>query len=131
MRCTRCATLMVFIALVILALGFFGSADAQTVVAIDIQRATLLWDWTQGTGGAATEFRAKCGQVSGTYTKVTILANPAARSMPVKDAILGSGNWFCAVSAANRYGESGLSNEVPFDAGDIPSNPSNVRVGAP
>lgn len=129
MRSSHCLPVMIFAALLV-ALGFSGSAEAQTILTVDLNKAQLQWDWTQGTGGAVDEFRMYCGPQAGQYTKTTVLTNPAARTLAVKDAITGSGNWFCAVSAANRYGESVKSNEVPFDAGAIPSSPTNNRVTA-
>lgn len=104
--------------------------EAQTVIAVDLNKAKLSWDWTQGAGGMVEEFRVKCGNTSGNYTRVTSLANPAAREVAVRDAIAGSGNWFCVVTAANQFGESGVSNEVPFVAGAAPSSPTNTRVTA-
>ena len=109
---------------------FAASARAQTVVSVDIRKAKLHWDWTRGTGGTADEFRVKCGNTGGNYSKITILADPAAREIPLQQAITGSGNWFCVVTAANQYGESGPSNEIPFSAGDIPSGPTNLTVQA-
>lgn len=97
-----------------------GQAMAQ-VISVDINRAKLSWTWTQGTGGLASEFRVKCGQTTGVYTRTTIVAYPATIAN-VKDVITGNGNWFCAVTAANSFGESGLSNEVPFVAGAAPSS---------
>jgi len=89
-----------------------------------------MWNFTQGTGGAATEFRMKCGNTSNTYTKITVIANAAAREMNVKDAISGNATWFCAVFAANQYGESGPSNEVNFVAGVTPSSPTSLVIQA-
>lgn len=107
-----------------------GSVSAQTTIAVDIAKAKLAWDWTQGTGGVPTEFRVKCGAASGVYTKITTIADPAARSANIRDVITGSGNWFCAVSAANQFGESANSNEVFFAAGAAPLAPTNARVSA-
>lgn len=117
--------IIVFAALIIASI-----AEAQTTISVDINKAKLAWDWTQGSGGTPTEFRVKCGTATGNYTKVTTIADPAARQANVKDVITGSGNWFCAVSAANSFGESGNSNEVPFAAGAAPLAPTNARVTA-
>ena len=103
-------------------------AWAQTTLAVDINRAMLSWEWTQGVGGAVSEFRVKCGTATGSYSKVTILADPAARTMPVKNAIAGAGKWFCVATAANPFGESGPTNEVTFDAGVVPVSPANLSV---
>ena len=105
-------------------------AMAQSV-SVDINRATLAWTWTPGAGsGTPTQFLVKCGQVSGQYSRVSTLADPNARSVPVKNVIGGQGNWFCAVSAANTFGESGLSNEVPFVAGAAPSGSLVLSITA-
>jgi hypothetical protein len=103
-----------------------GTVWAQT--GVDLDRAQFSWDWTQGTGGAATEFRIKCGPAVGSYPNVTVVANPAARSFPVKSAIGGAGVYHCILTAANQYGESAPSGEVFFAAGVTPSTPSNFRV---
>ena len=105
-----------------------GPIQAQTVISVDITKANLSWSWTQGTGGTIAEFRVKCGNVAGTYTKTTILADPAIRSVAVATAITGPGNWFCVVSAANQFGESGNSNEVNFAAGNVPVAPSGLQI---
>lgn len=110
-------------------LGLAASTDAQTIVSVNINKAKLVWDWTQGTGGTADEFRVKCGQTSGTYTKITSVA-PTLRELAVSTAIAGNGNWFCVVTAANSFDESGPSSEVPFVAGVGPSSPSNLRLQA-
>mgnify|MGYP001574108225 CR=1 FL=1 len=105
-----------------------GPIQAQTVISVDITTAKLSWAWTQGTGGAVVEFRVKCGNVAGTYTKTTILADPSVRSVGVATTITGPGNWFCVVSAANQFGESGNSNEVNFAAGNAPVAPSGLQI---
>lgn len=107
---------------------FTSPAWAQTTLAVDINRAMLSWEWTPSTGGAVSEFRVKCGTVTGSYSKITILADQAARTMPVKNAIAGAGKWFCVATAANSFGESGPTNEVTFDAGVVPVSPANLSV---
>lgn len=114
----------------ILIAGLADHVWAQTVISVDITKATLAWTWTQGTGGAVAEFRVKCGPTSAAYTKTTALADPAARSVAVSAAIAGPGNWFCVVTAANQFGESGPSNEVPFAAGNAPAAPSGLQITA-
>ena len=121
--------------LVLLLLLFATAAQAQTTVVVDLNRALLQWNWTKGTNpgvddGDVAEFVIKCGNAPLVYNKETVLANPAARSIAVKDAIRGSGDWFCIVTARNQFGESGASNEVPFAAGVKPSSPSNLSVAA-
>lgn len=84
--------------------------------------AKLNWNWSQGTGGAATEFRTKCGvSAGGPYSFITALplsGFPAGPSYSVQiNKILASpGVYFCVVTAAivSPQGEleSGPSNEV-------------------
>ncbi len=96
-------------------------------VAVNIDKAALYWTW-DGTTDFPTEFRCKCGNSPGNYTKITVIADPAARQCPVKTAIGSSGDWFCVVTAANLYGESGPTNEVFFSAGSPPINPKNAGI---
>jgi len=121
--------------LLALCLGFFltGAAQAQTVLSLDINKAVLTWDWSRGTepgvnDGDVAEFRMKCGAATGTYTKVTVWDLTKPRRMPVKEAIDGSGTWFCAAFAANEFGESGPSNEVNFRAGTVPNAPTGTVI---
>jgi hypothetical protein len=116
--------------LVVLVLGVVTAAGAQSV-SVDINRAQLNWTWAPAAGsGAPTQFLMKCGQVSGQYSRVSTIADPTVRSIAVKTVIGGQGNWFCAVSAANSFGESGLSNEVPFVAGAAPSGSAVLSIVA-
>jgi hypothetical protein len=122
---------LLIIALILLAAAA-SSADAQTTISVDINRAKLVWQWSQGAppvDGIPTEFLMKCGQSSGNYNRVTPVIFPLTE-LAVRTAIGGTGRWFCAVSASNPFGESGLSNEVFFDAGAVPLSPSNLAVQA-
>lgn len=112
------------------ALGLASPAWGQTVIAVDITKAKLRWTH----GGATTDapldgFRMYCGKTSGGSDKVTDLP-PTVREFAIRDAITGSGAWFCRVTAFNQYGESGASNEVPFSAGAVPSTPLTLEVVA-
>ena len=121
---------MKFLLTLVVLFLFVGVAQAQTSIAVDLNKATLEWQHTVAPDtGVPDGFNMKCGNVSGQYTKITTVG-PTARSMPVKDAITGSGNWFCAVSAYNQFGESALSNEVPFAAGAKPFAPSGLQIRA-
>lgn len=95
--------------------------------AVDLNTAKFQWDWTQGTGGAATEFRIKCGPTAGNYPTV-VPVPPTIRQYPINQVIGGSGTYFCVITAANQVGESAPSGEVFFAAGVTPSIPSNLRV---
>lgn len=104
------------------------TAQAQTVQ-VDINRAKLSWNWSPNVGSdPPTEFRMKCGGVSGIYTKITVVVGATVREMAVKDAISGAGNWFCVVTAANTFGESGGSNEIPFVAGAAPAGKITLQM---
>ena len=122
---TRCAVALLA-ASVLLPVG----VSAQAVISVDITKARLSWTWTQGTGGAVSEFRVKCGATAGSYTGTTVLTDPTARSVPVQQVVSGPGNYFCVVTAANQFGESGSSNEVPFAAGNAPAAPSGLQITA-
>src|SRR5262245_7322527 len=108
-------------------------ADAQvTSLIVDIDKAVLSWNWSQGTGGMAESFDVKCGTTSKVYSQITNLASPSARSIPVRQAITGSGLWYCTVEAVNKYGRSGDAPEAtPFDAGAKPSTPDKVMIQVP
>ena len=111
------------------ALALATAAEAQTVQ-VDINRATLFWTWTPDTtSGAVDEFRTKCGNQTGTYTRITSVG-PTLRELAVKSAITGPGNWFCVVTAANAVGESGPSNEVPFVAAASPAGKIGASIKA-
>ena len=100
--------------LLIIIIGLPAVVDAQSY---DLNKARLTWNWIQGappSDGTVSEFRVKCGQSSKVYNKLTVIADPAARSVAVRQVIQGSGNWYCVIHAANVAGESGPSNEVFF-----------------
>ena len=105
-------------------------APAQQSVSVDITKATLSWTWTQNGGSAVTEFHAKCGAATGVYSKTTILSDPATRAHPIQDLIAGPGEWFCVVTAANAFGESGPSNEIHFFAGSRPDGALTLQLAA-
>lgn len=119
---------------VLLALGLGSPALAQTVT-LDLNRAVLAWDWTKGTTpnlntGDVERFDVKCGRQSGVYSSTSPVNDPLARSVKISQVLNGQGQWFCVLSAVNRYGASGHSNEVSFDVGAAPASPANVRVQA-
>ena len=76
------------------------------------------------------EFRVRCGSSTGSYDLVVAVPNPEARSVAVSAVITVVGKYFCIVSAANQFGDSPSSNEVSFEAGAIPINPSGFAVQA-
>lgn len=130
-----CATEKSFVkgfasALIFAALFALGAsiANAQTSVAVDINKELLVWDWNIGTGGAVGSFTMKCGADINTMTTLTPIADPTTRAIPVKSVITGVGSWTCAVTASNQFGESPPSNAVSFFAGTIPVAPVNLRL---
>jgi len=57
-------------------------ASAQTAVAVDLNKATLVWTWVKASGGDANEFRIKCGAASGVYTGPRLVVPVAAGRCP-------------------------------------------------
>lgn len=112
-------------------LGLTSPILAQTVT-VDLDRASLAWDWAKvtPTDSDVESFVTRCGRTAGTFSSTTPISDPAVRSVPIRSIVNGSGRWFCVVAAVNRYGVSGNSNEVSFDAGAAPAVPANVRVQA-
>lgn len=109
-------------------------AHAQTVT-VDLNKASLAWDWTKATPpatntGDVERFDAKCGRLSGVYSSTTPINDPAARSVKIASIVNNTGQWFCVIVAVNRYAPSGPSNEVSFDAGAAPADPKNNRLQA-
>ena len=107
-----------------------ASAFAQQSIAVDIDKAALVWTWAQGSGGVATEFHIKCGTVSGTYTKTTVVTPITTKTLAIKTAITGVGQWYCVATAANEFGESGATAEVGFRAGAVPVAPGTLVIQA-
>lgn len=109
-------------------------AFGQTIIAVDINRASFAWDWSKGAGGDVSKFNIKCGPTTGSYTLpvfvVTVTGAPATYTgnVPVKSVVTAPGRYFCVVTAANAFGESAASNELPFDAGVGPAGASNLRL---
>lgn len=125
----RCGCLMLF---VVVALSLLSVAHAQTVT-VDLNKASLAWDWTKGAppnDGDPTGFVARCGRQTTVYSANTPINDPISRQAPIRSIVSGQGVWFCTVAATNRYGTSGNSNEVSFDAGAVPADPSRTRVQA-
>jgi len=94
---------------------------------VSIEKARLSWNWTQGTGGPASEFRFECGSVSGVYT-IFYTAPAQPLNAAVKDVVGSPGKYFCVVKAANAGGKSDPSNEVFFEAVGLPIAPGDLDV---
>lgn len=76
--------------------------------------SALSWTWEQGTGDPADEFRLKCGESPGNYTRTIALAS-GLRSTLIPGELLTGGTWYCVLVASNTAGESGPTNEVVFE----------------
>lgn len=91
----------------------------------------LTWNWSQGTGGAATSFNVKRGTVSG--GPYATLSSPSIATLTYTDTsatgnILIEGQKYCyVVTAVGAGGESTNSNEfcgtIPFS---VPSAPTGL-----
>lgn len=86
------------------------------IVVMFLAVVTLTWDASPG----ATGYKMYCGSASGIYSTPVDVGNTLEHliSMP--------GNYYCAATAYDSFGESGFSNElffiVPLDA------PTNLRL---
>lgn len=105
-------------------------AQTPTVILVDFTKAVLAWDWEKGNGGNVELFLVKCGNVSGNYTLVVSVPS-TSRQVNVSAVIPTVGEYFCVVTAKNKFGESGPSNEIHFEAGLAPVGPANLRMLIP
>lgn len=103
---------------------------AQTAIIVDIEKARLTWEWSQGTGGMADDFLLTCTSAAQPTPTTTPITGPATRSVPVKTVITGLGTWTCSVQARNAAGISPASNAVQFIAGTLPFSPTNLILEA-
>jgi hypothetical protein len=114
-------TIVLVIVFVLVAAG----AEAQQII-VDWDKAVLTWTWTENAGSVTNGWRMKCGVAQNNYTVITDVADPAARSMTVKQATGGGtyGTWFCIVVPYNNIspkpGEGKPSNVVSFQGGQTP-----------
>jgi hypothetical protein len=107
------------------------TVSAQTTLAVDITKASLVWTWTKGTqagvnDGVPTEWWFYCGTTAGAPNVAPVKlpyvtpTSGTSYSQPVKPLIAGSGTWFCSLVASNQFGQSARTNEVSFTAGTLP-----------
>lgn len=107
-------------------LASVGFAHAQALN-VDINSRSFVWTASivDATHPAPTSYNVKCGVATKVYT-IIVPVTPVAPALtppttvPVK-AILTPGMWFCAVTAANQFGESPPSNELTLNAGYAPA----------
>jgi len=102
--------------------------SAVQINKVSIETARLSWNWIQGAGASASEFRVKCGSVSGVYMPPFYTAPAQPLNVAIKDAVGSPGKYFCVVTAANSNGESDPSNEVVFEAVGLPTAPGNLTI---
>ena len=113
----------------IIGLVSFGSLKLIDAIAAGANRQTSTLAWTAGVGGGVVEkFLVKCGTSSKNYTTPYKEVLPPNTRVKLSDVLASGGTYFCAVSAANSFGESVNSNEVNFTVGDPPANPANLTV---
>lgn len=106
-------------------------AQVASSVAVDIETAVLAWDWAKGTGGDVVEFHVTCGPPAQPPSILHVVADPLARSVPLKTVVQATGDYECVVMAVNPFGESAPSNQVVFSAGTLPAPPTNLRIVSP
>lgn len=127
MRCTRCFILMIFVALVLAALGFFGLADAATLTWTDQSNNELGFEIERAT--------APCSPAPTSFTKI---GEVAANVVSYADATPEPGNRYCyrlkawnVPFAGDPRQYSGYSNlaefAFPFPA---PAAPGQLGVTA-
>lgn len=105
----------------VLVLGINSVVKAQNVVMVDITKAALVWDWSQGSGGMVEEFKITCG------SKVTAVG-PTVRTVVLSTALPGVGQYGCSIVAHNQFGDSPSASWVSFEAGTVPVVPVNLQI---
>ena len=84
-----------------------AGAWSQPTVQVPFQTAKFVWDWVQGSGGMVEEFEITCGTLKKT------IADPAGRSILVKDLVPGPGVYICSIVAKNRFGLAAAATSFP------------------
>lgn len=116
---------------VISMLMFASSVWAQvpTSVLVDFAQAKFRWTWVKEVGKGDVEwFTIKCGVSSGNYTITSSVNCPTCRDALVSSVVGVPGKYFCIITASNRFGESGPSSEVSFEAGSAPNGVVDVII---
>jgi len=109
-------------------LFFAGAAQAQTTIAVDINRAVFTWQPSVG-GSPVTDYVVQCGPSTGVYQSGVTVPAPQT-TFSVASVVPSPGTYFCVVVARNQFGMSGPSNEVTFQAGSPPGPPSGLTIRA-
>lgn len=99
-------------------LGLYALSWGQpTTLTADIAKASLQWQWTQGTEGPVEKWQIRCNSPQAiTQVQVELVA-PTARSIPIPQIITAVGTWTCTIAAVNVAGPSSASPAVTFTAG--------------
>ncbi len=84
---------------------------------VDLNHASLSWDWTPGSGGEVRKFLVRCVTLDGRSLTLHPL-EASARTVPLKQVIGGPGRYRCVVTAESLAGELRATNEVRFRAVD-------------
>ena len=120
----------VLILVALLLMPIAASAQAAPVK-IPFTRGIFTWGHVIAAGsGTPSEFRVKCGVATGAYTITKVFLGADVRRVALNQVIPAPGTYFCAVSAANAFGESPMSAEVNFEAGQIPGAITDLTIGA-
>ncbi|MGH7775197.1 MAG: hypothetical protein ACREQA_23470 [Candidatus Binatia bacterium] len=102
------------VVLALVSLYAFACRQLDTVVK-DLDKGKLTWQWqSQGKDDQASEFRIRCGTVSGKYDLPIVRVPFPNLEVPIKQVATKPGRYFCVVTAANEFGESSPSNEISF-----------------
>ncbi len=87
--------------------------EAQLFVCRDITTCRLVWN-APTSGGTPRTYHVKCRVESGTYNLPVVDVAVPRTELKVGKVVSSPGTYYCAVTASNRAGESGPSNEVSF-----------------
>lgn len=101
-------------------------SQAQTVIAVPFNSATLAWTVppTDATHSAPTAHDITCGAV------VVTVPMPGT-SILVSAVVPGPGTYTCTVAARNSFGTSAAANFPGFEAGYPPLSPVNPVILVP
>lgn len=104
-----------FLFLALISLSVFACKRPDSVVK-DLDKAKLVWEWrSKSEGDKASEFRIRCGTVSGRYELPVVRVLFPNLEVPIKQVATRPGRYFCVVAAANQFDESTPSNEISFE----------------
>lgn len=117
---------------VVLAMGCAAMADAQEVLLVPYDRATIAWSAPKyGPDTPTEQLPSGVGP-----TKWHILncgtedvkVDMPSLSVPVKTVSKAPGQYQCTLWAANEFGRSDPSLVPKFHAGNVPATSENVRI---